>query len=52
MLGVFLGSLSSMVGRQSVAELAALFGTTLAPIAGSLRLGWGLVAGFVHASAA
>jgi len=32
--------------------LAALFGTTLAPIAGRFGLHWGVVAGFVHSSAA
>jgi tetrahydromethanopterin S-methyltransferase subunit F len=30
--------------------LAALFGTTLAPIAGRFGWHWGLVAGFVHSS--
>ena len=34
------------------ATLAALFGTTLAPIAGRFGWQWGLVAGFVHSSAA
>jgi Protein of unknown function (DUF1576) len=33
-------------------QLAALFGTTLAPIAGRFGWHWGLVAGFVHSSAA
>ena len=32
--------------------LAALFGTTLAPIAGRFGWAWGLVAGFVHSSVA
>jgi hypothetical protein len=32
--------------------LAALFGTTLAPIAGRFGWQWGIVAGFVHSSAA
>ena len=31
--------------------LAALFGTTLAPIAGRFGWHWGIVAGFIHASA-
>ena len=32
--------------------LAALFGTTLAPIAGRFGFGWGIVAGFIHSAAA
>ncbi|MGD9922920.1 MAG: DUF1576 domain-containing protein, partial [Pseudorhodoplanes sp.] len=32
--------------------LAALFGTTLAPIAGRFGWHWGIVAGFLHSSAA
>jgi Protein of unknown function (DUF1576) len=32
--------------------LAALFGTTLAPIAGRFGWHWGLLAGFVHSSVA
>jgi hypothetical protein len=34
------------------ALLAALFGTTLAPIAGRFGWRWGIVAGFVHSSVA
>jgi hypothetical protein len=53
MLGVFLGSLAKPwnVDDPSIL-LAALFGTTLAPIAGRFGWHWGLVAGFVHSSAA
>ncbi|MFM7441462.1 MAG: DUF1576 domain-containing protein [Snowella sp.] len=32
--------------------LAALFGTTLAPIAGKYGWSWGIIAGFLHCSAA
>lgn len=53
MIGVVLGSL---VKPWSAADasglLAALFGTTLAPIAGRFGWHWGLVAGFLHSSAA
>ncbi len=53
MLGVFLGSLAKPwnAGDPSI-QLAALFGTTLAPIAGRFGWHWGIVAGFVHSSAA
>jgi len=51
--GVFLGSLAK---PWSAADpgivLAALFGTTLAPIAGRFGWHWGIVAGVVHSSAA
>jgi hypothetical protein len=52
-IGVFLGSLAKPwgVGDPSIL-LAALFGTTLAPIAGRFGWHWGIVAGFVHSSAA
>jgi hypothetical protein len=51
MLGVFLASITKdwNVAAPS-AVLAALFGTTLAPIAGRFGWHWGLVAGFVHSS--
>ena len=53
MLGVFIGSLvKPWAAADPSATLAALFGTTLAPIAGRFGWGWGLVAGFVHSSAA
>jgi len=53
LLGVFLGSLAKpwAIDDPSI-QLAALFGTTLAPIAGRFGWHWGLVAGFVHSSAA
>jgi hypothetical protein len=53
MAGVFLGSLAKpwSVDDPSIL-LAALFGTTLAPIAGRFGWHWGVVAGFVHSSAA
>jgi hypothetical protein len=53
MAGVFLGSLAKPwnVDDPSIL-LAALFGTTLAPIAGRFGWHWGVVAGFAHSSAA
>lgn len=53
MLGVFIGSLAKPwdAGDPS-AVLAALFGTTLAPIAGRFGWHWGIVAGFIHSSVA
>ncbi len=52
MLGVFLGSLAKpwQASDPSII-LAALFGTTLAPIAGRFGWQWGIVAGFIHSSA-
>lgn len=53
MLGVFLGSLAKPFGMADPSiVLAALFGTTLAPIAGRFGWHWGVVAGLVHSSAA
>ncbi len=53
MLGVFLGSLAKPWGAADPSiVLAALFGTTLAPIAGRFGWHWGIVAGVVHSSAA
>ncbi len=53
MAGVYLGSLAKpwSAGDPGIL-LAALFGTTLAPIAGRFGWHWGIVAGFVHSSAA
>jgi hypothetical protein len=53
MLGVYLGSLAKPwnIDDPSIL-LAALFGTTLAPIAGRFGWHWGIVAGFLHSSAA
>ena len=53
MIGVLIGALAR--GESPAAPsltLAALFGTTLAPIAGRFGFGWGIVAGFVHSCAA
>jgi hypothetical protein len=53
MLGVFLGSLAKPWNADDPSILlAALFGTTLAPIAGRFGWHWGVVAGFIHSSAA
>ena len=53
MLGVFLGSLfKPFTAADPSILLAALFGTTLAPIAGRFGWHWGIVAGLVHSSAA
>lgn len=52
-IGVFIGSLAKPWGAADPAILlAALFGTNLAPIAGHFGWHWGVVAGFVHSSAA
>ncbi len=53
MVGVFIASLTkSWNAHDAGAVLAALFGTTLAPIAGRFGWHWGIVAGFVHSSVA
>ncbi|HQR21928.1 MAG TPA: DUF1576 domain-containing protein [Burkholderiaceae bacterium] len=53
MMGVFLGSLAKPWNADDPSILlAALFGTTLAPIAGRFGWHWGIVAGFIHSSAA
>lgn len=53
MLGVYLGSWAKPWGADDPSILlAALFGTTLAPIAGRFGWHWGIVAGFLHSSAA
>jgi hypothetical protein len=53
MIGVFLGSLAKPWNADDPSILlAALFGTTLAPIAGRFGWRWGVVAGFIHSSAA
>jgi Protein of unknown function (DUF1576) len=53
MLGVFLGSLTmTWSAADPSATLAALFGTTLAPIAGRFGWPWGVLAGVVHSTAA
>jgi hypothetical protein len=53
MAGVFVGALAKPWNASDPSiVLAALFGTTLAPIAGRFGWHWGMVAGFVHSSAA
>ncbi|MCG6942622.1 MAG: DUF1576 domain-containing protein [Thiohalocapsa sp.] len=53
MAGVFLGSLAKPWGVADPSiQLAALFATNLAPIAGHFGWRWGIVAGFIHSSAA
>lgn len=52
-LGVFLGSLAKPWSASDPSmQLIALFGTTLAPIAGRFGWHWGVLAGFIHSSAA
>lgn len=53
MAGIVLGALAKpwMINDPAIV-LATLFGSTLAPIAGQFGWGWGLVAGFIHSSAA
>ena len=49
--GVWLGSVTKIWGANDPAiQLAALFGTTLAPIAGEFGPFIGIIAGFVHSS--
>jgi len=53
MVGVFIGTLAKPWNAHDPSlQLAALFGTTLAPIAGRFGWYWGIVAGFIHSSAA
>lgn len=53
MLGVFIGSLARPWNAADPSvTLAALFGTSLAPIAGRFGWHWGIIAGLVHSSAA
>ncbi len=53
MIGVFLGSLAKPWGVADPSiQLAALFATNLAPVAGHFGWHWGIVAGFIHSSAA
>lgn len=53
MAGVFIASmLKDWSASDPSAVLAALFGTTLAPIAGRFGWRWGIVAGFLHSSVA
>ena len=51
-MGIYLGSLAKQWSANDPSMLlAALFGTSLAPIAGKYGWGWGIVAGFIHSSA-
>ena len=51
MAGVLLGSLTNHVEFNAPAlQLAALFGTTLAPIAGTFGWPFGILAGLIHSS--
>jgi hypothetical protein len=53
MVGVYIASMTkSWNAHDAGAVLAALFGTTLAPIAGRFGWHWGIVAGFAHSSVA
>lgn len=53
MAGIFLGSFAKPWNLTEPAiVLATLFGTTLAPISGQFGWLWGIVAGFLHSSAA
>jgi hypothetical protein len=53
MAGVFLGTiLKPLTVTNPSIILAALFGTTLAPIPGKFGWPWGIAAGFVHLSVA
>lgn len=50
-IGVFIGSLSKIWGINDPSiQLAALFGTALAPIAGEFGWKYGVIAGFIHSS--
>lgn len=52
LIGIFLGSLGKVWNANDPSMLlAALFGTTLAPIAGKYGWTWGIIAGFIHSSA-
>lgn len=52
-IGVYLGTLGKNWNADDPSlQLAALFGTTLAPIAGKYGWTWGIIAGFIHSSAA
>ncbi len=51
LIGIYLGaSVKQGNAHDPSMLLAALFGTTLAPIAGKYGLIWGIVAGFLHSS--
>ena len=51
MLGVVIGNITQAMALSSPGSLlAVLFGTTLAPIAGSFGWKYGIIAGFLHSS--
>ncbi|MGE4284849.1 MAG: DUF1576 domain-containing protein, partial [Clostridia bacterium] len=51
LLGVLAGSISKLWDISDPAiQLAALFGTTLAPISGEFGWKYGILAGFIHSS--
>lgn len=51
LLGVIIGSMTKIWSiNEPEIVLAALFGTTLAPIAGEFGWGYGILAGFIHSS--
>jgi hypothetical protein len=53
LMGIYLGSLGKNWNANDPSlQLTALFGTTLAPIAGKYGWFWGVMAGFIHSSAA
>ncbi|MEA4939941.1 MAG: DUF1576 domain-containing protein [Christensenella sp.] len=53
LLGAFLGSVTKIWNiNDPAALLAALFGTSLAPIAGYYGWSWGIIAGFLNSSVA
>lgn len=52
-LGVYIGALTKIWDiKQTSVLLAALFGTSLAPIAGEFGLVWGILAAYMHLSVA
>ena len=53
LMGIYLGTLGKHWNANDPSlQLTALFGTTLAPIAGKYGWSWGIIAGFLHCSAA
>ena len=53
LMGIYLGTLGKHWNANDPSlQLTALFGTTLAPIAGKYGWPWGIIAGFLHCSAA
>lgn len=53
LIGIYLGALGKQWNAHDPSmQLAALFGTTLAPIAGKYGWTWGVIAGFIHSSVA